>query len=284
MYPMDSTGRERYLGKVSTHRKLTNFALAESSYSAGQTLSWHSHERAFISIALQGSYTEQWSSSTLYCRAGQVIFHVAGEEHCNRFFGQGARSLNLEIMPAFLERLKDLGMRTDARIAFCSSRFALLGLRMYAEACRYDSGSEFMIEGLAMELLGELLRRQDEGLSTPSSDWLEFVRDIIHERYREPLSLRELAAEAKVHPVHVARAFRKRYGCCVGDYLRQMRVAGACRDLANSDMGMAEIAGRNGFSDQSHLCRVVKQYTGVSPSRHRRGEVRAPAGSSLFVV
>lgn len=275
---MDSTGGERYLGKVSTQRKLTNFALAESSYSAGQTLSWHSHERAFISIALQGSYTEQWSSSTLYCRVGQVIFHVPGEEHCNRFFGQGARSLNLEIMPAFLERLKDLGMRTDLRVAFCSSRFAQLGLRMYAEACRDDPASEFIIEGLAMELLGELLRRQNDGPVIPIPDWLELVRNIIHDRYREPLTLRELAGEAKVHPVHLARTFRKRYGACIGDYLRQMRVAGACRDLANSDMGMAEIAGKNGFADQSHLCRVVKQYTGVSPRRHRRSPVRALAG------
>lgn len=275
---MDSTGGERYLGKVSTHRKLTNFALAESSYSAGQTLSWHSHERAFISIALQGSYTEEWTSSTLYCQVGQVIFHVAGEEHCNRFFGQGARSLNLEIMPAFLERLKALGMRTDSRVAFCSSRFAQLGLRMYAEACRNDAASEFIIEGLAMELLGELLRRQNDDFPDPAPDWLELVRGLIQDRYREPLSLQELADQARVHPVHLARAFRKRYGCSVGDYLRQMRVAGACRDLANSDMGMAEIAGRNGFADQSHLCRVVKQYTGASPSRHRHNQVRALIG------
>jgi AraC family transcriptional regulator len=129
-----------------------------------------------------------------------------------------------------------------------------------------------------MELLGELLRRQNDAVCARTSDWLELVREIVQDRYRESLSLRELAEEANVHPVHLARAFRKRYGCCVGDYLRQMRVAGACRDLANSDLGMAEIAGRNGFSDQSHLCRIVKQYTGVSPSRHRGHEVRAIAG------
>lgn len=257
------------MGKVSTHRKLTNFALAESSYAAGQTLSWHSHESAFISIALQGTYTEEWSSSTLYCRVGQVIFHVAGEEHCNKFFGQGARSLNLEIMPSFLERLKELGMRTDLRVALCSSRFAQLGLRMYAEACRNDTASEFIIEGLAMELLGELFRYQKSHRTIPSADWLERVREIMQARYREQLPLCGLAEEAGVHPVHLARAFRKRYGCSVGDYLRQLKVASACRDLANSDMTMADIAGKNGFSDQSHLCRMVKQYTGASPREHR---------------
>ena len=125
---MENTGEERYLGTVSTHRKLTNFALAESTYAAGQTLSWHSHEQAFISIALQGSYIEQWISSTLYCHVGQVVFHVAGEEHCNKFFGQGGRSLNLELMPHFLDRLKALGIKTDQRATLCAGRYARLGL------------------------------------------------------------------------------------------------------------------------------------------------------------
>lgn len=271
---MENTGDERYLGTVSTHRRLTNFALAESSYEAGQTLSWHSHERAFISIALQGAYTEQWISSTLYCHVGQVIFHVAGEEHCNKFFGQGGRSLNLEIKPHLLDRLKELGMRTDRRVTLCDNRYAQLGLRMYAEACKDDPASEFIIEGLAMELLGELLRLQSIDPCPRDLDWLKQVRDILHDRYRESLPLRDLADQVGVHPVHLARAFRKRYQCCIGDYLRQLRVASACRELANSDLGMAEIAGRNGFSDQSHLCRMVKQHTGASPTQHRLGRSR----------
>src|SRR5437868_15471110 len=118
---MADTAETLYLGTVSVRRKLTNFTLAESLYSAGQTLSWHSHDRAFVSIALQGSYTEQWSSSTLYCHVGQVIFHVAGEEHCNRFFGQGGRSLNLEIMPHLLQRLREIGMKTDRRVTLSGS-------------------------------------------------------------------------------------------------------------------------------------------------------------------
>jgi AraC family transcriptional regulator len=269
---VESTGREKYRGTVSNQRKLTNFALVESTYAAGQTLSWHSHEQAFVSITLQGSYTEEWSSSTLYCHAGQVIFHVAGEKHSNKFFGQGGRSLNLEILPRLLERMKDLGMKTDRRATLWGSEYTQLGLRIHAEACRNDSASELIIEGLVMEMLGELLRRHEAVSKIRDCNWLDEVREVLHDRFAEPLALRDLAEIADVHPVHLARAFRKRFDCSIGDYLRKIRVAAACRDLANSDMSITEIAGRNGFSDQSHLCRVVKQYTGASPREHRSGE------------
>jgi AraC family transcriptional regulator len=82
--------------------------------------------------------------------------------------------------------------------------------------------------------------------------------------------LGELAADVSVHPVHLARAFRKRYLCSVGDYIRKLRIEAACHALLNSDTAIAEIALRSGFSDQSHLCRTLKQYTGMSPRHFRR--------------
>jgi AraC-like DNA-binding protein len=92
---------------------------------------------------------------------------------------------------------------------------------------------------------------------------------MLHERYRESITLQELAADSQVHPVHLARAFRKRYGCSVGDYVRRLRVAGASMEITGSQMSIAEIASRNGFSDQSHLCRVMREYTGRSPRQLR---------------
>ena len=55
-------------------------------------------------------------------------------------------------------------------------------------------------------------------LGRRDSEWLKKVREILHDRYREPVALRNLAEEAGVHPVHLARAFRKQYGCCIGDF------------------------------------------------------------------
>ena len=43
--------------------------------------------------------------------------------------------------------------------------------------------------------------------------------------------LSELAKAVGVHPVTLARGFRKAYGCSVGAYLRWLRVARAARAL-----------------------------------------------------
>ncbi len=269
---MQTASKGRYLGRVLTSRALSNFVLVESEYTAGQNLLLHSHERAFISIALQGSYLEQCGSSNLYCDVGQVIFHTAGERHSNHFFESGGRSLNLEILPHFAERLRNYGVDTAARITLRSRHYMQLGLKLQAEAFRYDSVSELAIESLAMEILSEMIRSQASKTKPLKEKWLERVNMLLHDRYRESVSLKEIAEYARVHPVHLARAFRQRYECTIGEYVRRLRVASAMREITGSDLSIAEIANRNGFADQSHLCRMIRQHTGRSPRQLRTTE------------
>ena len=131
-----------------------------------------------------------------------------------------------------------------------------------------------------MEVIGQLMRNKVRGATERSKHWLQRVNEMLHDRYRESITLQELADYSKVHPVHVARAFKKQYGHSVGDYVRRLRVAAACSEIAASDMSIAEIATRNGFSDQSHLCRIMKEYTGKSPRQLRHHlEVRSSASA-----
>ena len=73
-----------------------------------------------------------------------------------------------------------------------------------------------------------------------------------------------------VHPVTLARGFRKAYGCSVGAYLRWLRVARAARRLAETEAPLAEVALAAGFADQSHFSNVFRRETGLSPSQFRR--------------
>ena len=82
-------------------------------------------------------------------------------------------------------------------------------------------------------------------------------------------NVRELAKEAGVHPVYLARIFRRYYGCTIGDYVRSIRIQQAQEDLLDSNKAIAEIAIKNGFADQSHFTRSFKHVTGVTPARYR---------------
>jgi AraC family transcriptional regulator len=123
-----------------------------------------------------------------------------------------------------------------------------------------------------------------EGQSVTNSgrrfpQWLERVRNILEQRFAEPFKLSEIAAEAGVHPVHLAREFRKHYGASVGEYLRRVRIEYACRELMGSNVAVTNIAFAAGFADQSHFSRTFKRLCGTTPGRYRASVVRPLTGS-----
>jgi AraC family transcriptional regulator len=270
----------RYLGAITGSRRLSNFHLVESKYDAGQELKSHVHERAYISIVLRGAYTERCGASNVSCEVGHVILHAEGEVHSNYFLEEGY-CINLEILPHFADRLREYGVDHGTRISMASRRNMRLGFNLQSEVAQRDSASELAIEGIAMELIAQLIRNRAAETAPRKEHWLARANEMIHDRYREPITLKELADYSQVHPVHLARTFRKHHGCSVGDYIRRLRVAGASREIASTHLSIAEIASLYGFSDQSHLCRTMKDYTGKSPTQlrvdaGRRGSEMSP--------
>jgi AraC family transcriptional regulator len=260
---MTNSAQGKFHGSTTERHSFKNFSLVESLHSSNQQLSRHSHEHPYISILLQGAYTEQCGTNEWECAAGQVIFHPADETHSNRFFDNGGTLLNLEILPSLDRQLHDGGIRMDLRRSFRDPVFLQLGLKLRRELRAPDPLSGFAVEGMLMELIALSFRRGSDEVS--DCGWIERVAMILREQFVSPPSLAQLAGIAGVHPVHLARAFRKRYGSSVGEYVRTIRVQAACHELKNTGRPIVEIAAATGFSDQSHLSRTLRKFTGVSP-------------------
>jgi AraC family transcriptional regulator len=133
-----------------------------------------------------------------------------------------------------------------------------------------DALSPLVVEGLALELAGEAVRAPAGGRRPGDPRWLGRVRELLHARFREPLSLHALAREAGVHAAHLARVFRRSCGRTVGDYVRRLRVEAACRQLETGSASLIEIALTNGFAHQAHFCTAFKRITGQTPGQYRR--------------
>lgn len=99
--------------------------------------------------------------------------------------------------------------------------------------------------------------------------WLARVQERLHASLESPVTLAELARQAGVHRARLSRAFRAHFGCSVGDYHRQVRIAWAADEIARNTMTLAEISVRAGFADQSHFCRVFRRLTGLTPRQYR---------------
>jgi AraC family transcriptional regulator len=262
-----------FLGTQIGSRLFPNFAVVENRYAPHENLGTHSHARAFLSVSLEGSYRESYGSSDCFCHPGAAILHEAGESHANAFGPEGGRVLSIEFLPRYLAALAAFDFQPLSRKRIDSPYCWQLALQLERELGRGDLASELAIEGLTLQILAETFRLYPRPERRQSGAWLQAVKEALHDRYREPLTLSALAEEARVHPVHLARTFSKHFGCSVGDYLRRLRLIAACNDLAHSGLSIAQIAARNGFSDQSHLTRAVKRHTGASPRQFRTRRV-----------
>jgi AraC family transcriptional regulator len=89
------------------------------------------------------------------------------------------------------------------------------------------------------------------------------------------LSIASVARDVGVHPVHLARAFRRFFGCTPAAYVRRVRVERAALMVRSTPMALAEIAAMCGFVDQSHMSRAFVRDIGGTPAAYRRQHVRA---------
>jgi len=223
---------------------------------------------------MDGEYTEEYGGRTRECKSSTLLFHPPHELHAEHFHDAGGRSFIIEIEPQWLNRLRDQGVSAEPSAGFIGGVAELLARRLYKELVQRDEVSDLIIEGLMMELVGETSRGGVRMEVNRPPRWLEQAKELLHERFAESLKLADIAREVNVHPVHLAQIFHRSYHCTIGDYVRRLRIECACRELANSESPLADIALSVGFCDQSHFSRTFKRLIGIAPSQYR-SSVRA---------
>jgi AraC-like DNA-binding protein len=82
-------------------------------------------------------------------------------------------------------------------------------------------------------------------------------------------SLLELARSLAVSPHHLSRLFRAVTGHTLSRHRMRLRVRAALERLTDGERNLARLAADLDFADHSHLCRVVRNETGATPSSLR---------------
>jgi AraC family transcriptional regulator len=233
----------------------------------------HTHERATVAIILHGSFDGLMRSSSHPCPPASALTEPAGEPHGNLFERAGAAVLTVQPDPGRHELLEPFGRVLDEVGHIRDLGVAALARRAAGELRDPDTVTPFAVEGLVLELLALMARLRDvreARASRQPPSWLSQARDLMHDRYPERLRVADLAEAVGVHPVHLARAFRRHYGAPVGAYQRGLRLSWAAGRLADGDEEIAQIALRAGFFDQSHLTRAFKRQFGFTPAAYRQ--------------
>jgi AraC family transcriptional regulator len=138
------------------------------------------------------------------------------------------------------------------------------------------------IDSLLLELLAELRRLGGNGgtvsalpdaATAPGKaapPWLLKAREMVCDTYVAPPELEQIATVVGVHPVSLARAFRRHFGETVGDCVRRRRIEAACQQMVATDAALTHIAFEAGFADQAHFTRTFQRHIGMPPSEYAR--------------
>ncbi|HYE94405.1 MAG TPA: helix-turn-helix transcriptional regulator, partial [Terriglobales bacterium] len=106
----------------------------------------------------------------------------------------------------------------------------------------------------------------------PAPPWLARAVDYLEGEIAAgaaSVRVRDAAAAAGVHPVHLTRAFRRRFGCTVTAWARRRRVHRTAAELVDARGTLSTVAHGRGFADQSHMNRVFRRETGLLPAAFR---------------
>jgi AraC family transcriptional regulator len=261
-----------FFGQSQGRIEVAGLTFTESVYAAGPELflPLHAHENAFFHFVIDGVCEEVYGRKTRTVAPFNLVFHPAGEPHSNRWQGTGGRVFHIDISVARAEVIREHATMLDGPAELRGGVAPWLARRLYREARRPDGASALAMEGLALEILAEAARPGARAPERTLPRWLLRVRELLHDRFAEEMALGEVAAEVGVHPVHLARVFRRHYDCTPGDYIRRLRVEFACERLALSDTPLVEIALSAGFADQSHFTRTFRDRMRMTPGEFRR--------------
>lgn len=267
-----------YYGDIVARRNCGGVLLSELRHHSARKLPSHSHESAFFSLLLDGSYLERFADRTFDYKPFTVMFHRPDFSHRDEIGTGGGHFFMVEVPPILLGRLKECSVVPDVAVGSRGSEISFLATRLYHEYDAAGVASELTVEGLIMEMLGQIAR-EDSAADKQPPDWLDRAVEMLHAEFDRNLTVARIAGEVGVHPFHMSRVFRRFYRQSISEYTNRLRVEFACRELSKPAAHLADIAFRAGFADQSHFCRIFKQVMGVTPGAFRGSISRRGVGS-----
>jgi len=264
---------EHYYGNPSRVHEVSGLRLSERIYPADFKTPSHSHSVAYFCLILDGSSTQTYGSKSRVRERLTTAFYPPNELQSESFGRAGGRIFNVEMDSRWLRNFREYSVIREESRDFRGGAVAWLMSKLYYEFRSMDQTSPLVIEGLTLEIIAET-SRQFAAAGNRTSRWLQDVRDILHEKFADRMTLACLAKLVGVHPVYLASSFRKEYQCSIGEYRQRLKVDFACREISRSHSSLAQIALDAGFGSQAHFSKVFKRLTGTTPAKYRASSQR----------
>jgi len=241
----------------------------DNQYASNKESGLHYDSSARISMVLWGDLKERTGGQEVEAGAFSLVVKPRDVKHANQYGNRGARIFSV-LFPG--DQLPDFLPKGDTYQWYCrGAQASIVRFIRQLQAPAPD------VSELLIELLSSLPEPSAVSEKWPP-DWLVRIREKMDDCFTEQIRVRDLAEQAGVHPVHLARVFRQHFGCSVKEYIHQRRLQQALDLLGSSTDPLSQIAYEQGYSDQAHFCRALKKQVQCTP-----GQVRALLNDVSFI-
>jgi AraC family transcriptional regulator len=252
---------------------------------------WVRHDQAFAMMLRPGSI--EWGSKR--CALEKFDYTAGDLALCDRHVGEWVGLMNvshlqLGISDAALMACSDgaygeVEMRASRK--FAEPRLSAMVAAVHAEmVAGFPSGRLFLDsveQAMAVTLVnGHAVRHRPVQLYRGGlgSARLRRIRELVHAKMEDDLSLDEMAQSVGLSTAHFARMFRKSTGETPHQFVLRQRLERAKAMLRAPDARVLDVAVACGFKTQQHFAQVFRDVWGVSPTEYRQDLAGSEATSA----
>ena len=234
----------------------------QHSYPPGLRQERHSHAETTVTMVLVGRLQERCGAHVELALPLSYVVKPRDTEHAN-VFGAPVRTVQIVVDEPFVDELE----RWNVPLRHWRWQRGGPVVRAFLMLLRMgnDDGasSNDRVKRAANDVLAALCAGADCSRAGPPPKWLAIVREMIDDNARMPAVTR-LASEAGVHPVYLARQFRRWFDCSITEYARRLKAQRAAEAIYDH-RGLSRASHAAGFADHAHMCHVFKRETGITP-------------------
>ncbi len=249
---------------------------------------WVRHDQAFAMMLRPGSI--EWGSKR--CALEKFNYTAGDLALCDRHVGEWVGLMNvthlqLGISDAALMACSDgaygeVELRPSRK--FADPRLSAMVAAVHAEmVAGFPSGRLFLDsveQAMAVTLVnGHAVRRRPVQIYRGGlgSARLRRIKELVHAKMQDDLSLDEMAQSIGLSTAHFARMFRKSTGETPHQFVLRQRLERAKAMLRAPYARVLDVAVACGFRTQQHFAQVFRDVYKVSPTEYRRDLVSSEA-------